>query len=93
MPKKKSNNKNASKKMRVPGAKNSIEKMKYEIANEFGVNLGANASSRENGMVGGEITKRLIENGMNKSKASSSSSSSNSKKKSTSKKRSRKSSK
>ena len=28
-----------SMKMRVPGAKQAIDKMKYEIANEFGVNL------------------------------------------------------
>ena len=31
---------------------NSLDKMKYEIANEFGVNLGANSSSRDNGKVG-----------------------------------------
>ena len=31
---------NSSMKMRVPGAKQAIDKMKYEIANEFGVNLG-----------------------------------------------------
>ena len=49
-------------KVKAPGAKKSIDKMKYEIANEFGVNLGANASSRDNGIVGGEITKRLVEN-------------------------------
>jgi len=58
------NNKN-SMKMRVPGAKQAIEKMKYEIANEFGVNLGPDASSRANGTVGGEITRRLVQNGMN----------------------------
>lgn len=58
--------KNAARKVKVPGSKNSIDKMKYEIANEFGVNLGASASSRDNGIVGGEITKRLVENGMNK---------------------------
>ena len=58
------NNKN-SMKMRVPGAKQAIEKMKYEIANEFGVNLGADATSRANGSVGGEITRRLVQNGMN----------------------------
>ena len=58
------NNKN-SMKMRVPGAKQAIEKMKYEIANEFGVNLGPDASSRANGSVGGEITRRLVQNGMN----------------------------
>ena len=33
------NNSNNSMKMRVPGAKQAIENMKYEIANEFGVNL------------------------------------------------------
>lgn len=51
--------------MRVPGAKQAIEKMKYEIANEFGVNLGPDATSRANGSVGGEITRRLVQNGMN----------------------------
>lgn len=75
MPKKKNRKQNASMKVRVPGAHNSIDKMKYEIANEFGVNLGANASSRENGLVGGEMTKRLIENGMTKSKSSTNSNS------------------
>ena len=64
------------------------DKMKYEIANEFGVNLGASARSRDNGIVGGEMTKRLIENGMSKN-----SSSSNTKKKNNTKKRSRKASK
>ena len=49
----------------VPGSKQAIEKMKYEIANEFGVNLGADATSRANGSVGGEITRRLVQNGMN----------------------------
>ena len=37
--------------------------MKYEIANEFGVNLGPDATSRANGSVGGEITKRLVKLG------------------------------
>lgn len=79
-------------KVRVPGAKNSIENMKYEIANEFGVNLGPDATSRANGKVGGEITKRLVENGMNKTSSKSSTSTSNSKKRSTTSK-SRKTSK
>ena len=48
-------------KMRVPGAKQAIEKMKYEIANELGVNMGPDATSRANGSVGGEITKRLVQ--------------------------------
>jgi len=36
------------------------QNMKEEIANEFGVNLGPDATSRQNGKVGGEITKRLV---------------------------------
>ena len=52
-------------KMVVPGAKQAIERMKYEIANEFGVNLGPDATSRANGSVGGEITKRLVRLGQN----------------------------
>ena len=58
------NNKNTLK-MRVPGAKQAIENMKYEIASEFGVNLGPDSTSRANGTVGGEITKRLVQNGLN----------------------------
>ena len=57
-------NKQESMKMRVPGAKQAIDKMKYEIANEFGVNLGPDTTSRANGSVGGEITKRLVRQGM-----------------------------
>ena len=37
--------------------------MKYEIANELGVNMGPNASSKANGSVGGEMTKRLVKLG------------------------------
>ena len=66
---------NASMKMKAPGAKKSVDNMKYEIASEFGVNLGPNASIRDNGMVGGEITKRLVENSMNRSKSNHSNSS------------------
>ena len=56
---------NKTNKLVVPGSKQAIERMKYEIANEFGVNLGADATSRANGSVGGEITKRLVRQGMN----------------------------
>ena len=79
-------NNTASMKVRVPGAKNSIDNMKYEIASEFGVNLGADATSRENGAVGGEMTKRLVQNGMSKTSSKSSTSSSKSKKRKTSSK-------
>ncbi|MCP8617128.1 alpha/beta-type small acid-soluble spore protein [Salirhabdus salicampi] len=44
----------------VPGADQAINQMKTEIAQEFGVNLGADTTSRANGSVGGEITKRLV---------------------------------
>ena len=66
------NSKSASMKVRVPGAKKSVDSMKYEIANEFGVKLGAGATSRENGLVGGEMTKRLVQRGLNKNSSSKS---------------------
>ena len=44
----------------VAGAGRALDQMKYEIAQEFGVQLSAETSSRLNGSVGGEITKRLI---------------------------------
>ena len=47
-------------KLAVPGAATAVGQMKYEIANEFGVNLGADATARQNGSVGGEITRRLV---------------------------------
>lgn len=57
-------NQSNNSKLVVPGAKQAIDSMKYEIAREFGVNLGPDATSRANGSVGGEITKRLVERGM-----------------------------
>lgn len=61
--------KNASMKVKTPGARKSVDNMKYEIANEFGVNLGASASSRDNGIVGGEMTKRLVASAKTKKKS------------------------
>lgn len=49
-----------SNKLNVPGAKQALNNMKYEIAQEFGIELGPDASARSNGSVGGEITKRLV---------------------------------
>lgn len=37
-----------------------LDLMKEEIAQEFGITLGAETSSRDNGRVGGEVTKRLV---------------------------------
>ena len=44
----------------VQGAENALDQMKYEIAQEFGVQLGGDTTARANGSVGGEITKRLV---------------------------------
>ena len=51
---------NKSNKLVVPGAQAAIDNMKAEIASELGVTLGADTSARQNGSVGGEITKRLV---------------------------------
>ena len=53
-------NNSSSNKLLVPGAQNAIDQMKYEIASEQGVQLGADATARQNGSVGGEITKRSV---------------------------------
>ncbi|ATF13726.1 acid-soluble spore protein [Brevibacillus brevis X23] len=39
----------------------ALDQLKYEIAHEFGVTLGADTTSRQNGSVGGEMTKRLVQ--------------------------------
>ncbi|MBP3953579.1 alpha/beta-type small acid-soluble spore protein [Bacillus suaedae] len=54
------NNSSNSNQLLVPGVQQALDQMKYEIASEFGVNLGADTTSRANGSVGGEITKRLV---------------------------------
>ncbi len=50
-------------KLVVNGSKQAIENLKYEIANELGIKLGADTSSRLNGTVGGEMTRRLVKLG------------------------------
>ena len=50
-------------KLVVPGSKQVVENLKYEVARELGITLGADTSSRLNGTVGGEMTKRLVELG------------------------------
>ncbi|ADU29124.1 alpha/beta-type small acid-soluble spore protein [Evansella cellulosilytica] len=52
---------NNSNQLLVPGVQQALDQMKYEIAQEFGVELGADATARANGSVGGEITKRLVQ--------------------------------
>lgn len=48
----------------------ATDNMKYEIANELGVKLGADATARQNGQVGGEMTRRLVESAKNKQNSS-----------------------
>ena len=50
----------ARNKLLVPGAKLALDKFKMEIAQEMGIKLGADTSSRLNGSVGGEMVKRLV---------------------------------
>lgn len=48
----------------APQANDALELMKYDVAQEFGVQLGPDATSRANGSVGGEMTKRLVQMAM-----------------------------
>ena len=48
----------------------ATDNMKYEIANELGVKLGADATARQNCQVGGEMTRRLVESAKNKQNSS-----------------------
>ncbi|GAE35287.1 alpha/beta-type small acid-soluble spore protein [Halalkalibacter akibai] len=54
-------NNNNNNNLLVPGVEEALDQMKYEIAQEFGVQLGADTTARANGSVGGEITKRLVQ--------------------------------
>ncbi len=49
-----------SNKLLVPGAQQALDQMKTEIAQELGITLGADTSSRLNGTVGGEMVRRLV---------------------------------
>ena len=60
------NNSQSSNRTMVPEAKQALNNMKFEIANELGINLkqGYNGDlpSRQAGYIGGYMVKRLIEN-------------------------------
>lgn len=43
------------------GADQALNQWKYDIANELNVQLGGDRTSRENGSVGGLMTKRMIQ--------------------------------
>lgn len=47
----------------VPGAEQAMEKFKYEVANELGIDYNGdkgNLTSRQNGYVGGLMVKKMI---------------------------------
>ncbi len=54
-----------SNRVNVPESKNALEDMKFEVARELGVNLSrgynGNLSARENGQVGGQMVRKMIE--------------------------------
>lgn len=57
---------NTNNKKAVPGAKAALNQMKLEIANELGMSNyqqvdKGNLTARENGYVGGYMTKKLVE--------------------------------
>jgi len=60
-------NRNRSNQLVVPGVEDAINQLKMEIAQEFNVQLGSETTSRANGSVGGEITKRLIKSAQQQS--------------------------
>ena len=57
------NNNRGNNRLVVSGSREAIDNMKYEIARELGITLGADTSSRLNGTVGGEMTRRLVQLG------------------------------
>ncbi len=64
-----SNNSNRSV---VPEAKDALNKFKYEVASEVGVNLkqgyNGDLSSRDAGRIGGQMVKKLIQQAENQMK-------------------------
>ena len=52
-----------------PNAKAALEKMKYEVATEVGVNLkqgyNGDLNSKQAGSIGGQMVKKLIEKAEN----------------------------
>ena len=56
---------NSSNKLNVPQAKQGMEQLKMQAANEGGVNLkngyNGDLTSREAGSVGGQMVKKMVE--------------------------------
>ena len=66
-----SNTNNSNKKL-VPEAMSALDKFKYEVASEVGVNLkqgyNGDLSSRDAGRIGGQMVKKLIQQAENQMK-------------------------
>jgi len=60
---------NNSNRKLVPEAMDSLEKFKYEVSNEVGVNLkngyNGNISARDAGKIGGNMVKKMIQQAEN----------------------------
>ena len=60
---------NNSNRKLVPEAMDSLERFKYEVANEVGVNLkngyNGNISARDAGKIGGNMVKKMIQQAEN----------------------------
>ena len=56
----------------VPEAREALEKFKYEVASEVGVNLkqgyNGDLSSRDAGRIGGQMVRKLIQQAENQMK-------------------------
>ena len=56
---------NSKSSINVPESKSAMDNMKFEVARELGVNLtkgyNGNLSSVENGRVGGQMVRKMIE--------------------------------
>lgn len=45
----------------VQGAEQALDQLKFEVANELGATLGGDRTARENGTVGGYMTKKMVQ--------------------------------
>ncbi|NMA94948.1 MAG: alpha/beta-type small acid-soluble spore protein [Clostridiales bacterium] len=63
------NRKTGSKRNLVPEAKGALDNMKFEIANQMGVDLkqgyNGDLTAREVGSIGGEMVRRMIQDVQN----------------------------
>lgn len=62
-------NSNSTNRKLVPEATDSLDKFKYEVANEVGVNLkngyNGDISAKDAGKIGGQMVKKLIQQAEN----------------------------